>query len=753
MHNEWVDEVVALAAKKEFGYSVTVYLTTDDQQKHLHVSYSEKGERHIKKFIKELSFNEGQKVFYCITEKPHLFSTAAMVKLSVTAGDIEIKNIDKKGEPFDCEWLADETVKKGVEAPSQEGALSELLAGFKRKSEEEGSQKSGEEGKSETDSLFEELLAGLDKPGAPAPKQEEQKEERPVESPLTAMLRKYRNKGEGQEETIEALAGKDGTALDAIRALTGGEEVKALAEEIERIAPHFVRTNTQSAFLERVYLLAADGGVGSSTYVALLATLAKQKGLLQKDRVVECKLKMLTSHYDEDDFDKDMVTYLSSSENCALVLDISDYIDQLSSAMIIRQLKKIDQQDTRLVFLRVPLLEEQTLDRIAMQISDVLTVQRITVVPPKAEEMLDWIEKRLKEVGFTLDEPARKAVMQRFAVEKSDGRFYGFTTCARLTREIIFEKHKCNALAGTEDTLIVYDDLRAFAKDVTSEEKSGEQMLAELVGMQKVKDRIEEILTQLDYCKDGVLNKPALHMRFVGNPGTGKTTVARILGRILMEKGYLRTGGFFEHQARDLVGMYVGHTAVRTAEICRDAYGSVLFLDEAYTLYAEDNDRDFGKEALATLISEMENHRSDFVVIMAGYTDEMQRLMKGNPGLESRMPFIVEFPNYSREELASIFFSFVEHGFNKIENPISDELRQAVTAYFNSLTDSYLSAKDFSNARFVRNLFERTCSKAATRRRFSGESEFRLLPEDFDKAIAEAEFSDLKARRTGRIGF
>ena len=96
---------------------------------------------------------------------------------------------------------------------------------------------------------------------------------------------------------------------------------------------------------------------------------------------------------------------------------------------------------------------------------------------------------------------------------------------------------------------------------------------------------------------------------------------------------------------------------------------------------------------------------------------------------------------------------YLDNFQDKDKKNISDELRQAVTAYFNSLTDSYLGAKDFSNARFVRNLFERTCSKAATRRRFSGESEFRLLPEDFDKAIAEAEFSDLKARRTGRIGF
>ena len=125
-------------------------------------------------------------------------------------------------------------------------------------------------------------------------------------------------------------------------------------------------------------------------------------------------------------------------------------------------------------------------------------------------------------------------------------------------------------------------------------------------------------------------------MRFVGSPGTGKTTVARIIGQILKQEGILRKGGFFEYKARDLVAEYIGQTAVKTSTICRDAYGSVLFLDEAYSLYEGSNyENDYGKEAITTLVSEMENHREDMLVIMAGYTDEMDHLMKANPGLRS----------------------------------------------------------------------------------------------------------------------
>jgi hypothetical protein len=145
--------------------------------------------------------------------------------------------------------------------------------------------------------------------------------------------------------------------------------------------------------------------------------------------------------------------------------------------------------------------------------------------------------------------------------------------------------------------------------------------------------------------------------------------------------------------------------------MCRDAYGSVLFIDEAYSLYRGDgNERDFGREALETLIAEMENHRNDLVVIMAGYTDDMETLMKGNAGLASRMPYVIEFPNFNRDELYRIYLSMIEGQF-----AYDEDLLPAVRAYFDALPDVVLDSKEFSNARFVRNLFERTWAKAAMR--------------------------------------
>ena len=236
-------------------------------------------------------------------------------------------------------------------------------------------------------------------------------------------------------------------------------------------------------------------------------------------------------------------------------------------------------------------------------------------------------------------------------------------------------------------------------------------------------------------------------MRFTGAPGTGKTTVARILGRIFAENGILRNGYFFEYMSRDLCGEYVGQTAPKTAAICRDAYGSVLFIDEAYALYNGESNNDYGKEALATLISEMENHRDDMVVIMAGYRDDMDKLMEGNAGLRSRMPYQIDFPSYSKKQLTEIYMLMVRKHFE-----YEPELEQTAANFFDSLDQSYVDSQDFANARFVRNLYERTWSKAAIRSQMDGLETIRITSDDFRQAASENEFSE-KLMTKHTLGF
>ena len=384
---------------------------------------------------------------------------------------------------------------------------------------------------------------------------------------------------------------------------------------------------------------------------------------------------------------------------------------------------------------------------------------KVIQVPPICESaLLESLWNTITDTRYMPNSNIRDKVLEMIAAEKSDGRFYGFKTMEKIGHSIIMQKAAEEAKDIEENgeeahdrnawVSIGGDDIAPLSDNVKKPD-GGYEELGELIGMEEITARIKEIIAQVKISMSNEkLDRPCIHMRFTGAPGTGKTTVARIIGRIMREEGILRKGGFFEYTGRDLVAEYVGQTAVKTATICRDSYGSVLFIDEAYSLYEEDSSKnDFGKEALATLVSEMENHRDDMLVVMAGYTEEMDKLMKGNPGLRSRMPYILNFPNYTREQLYRIFMLMVRKHFE-----YDPELDTSAKKYFFDLSSGYLESREFANARFVRNLYERTWSKAALRASLSGRKDMILTKEDFIAATQEKEFSE-KIEQKNTIGF
>jgi probable Rubsico expression protein CbbX len=234
----------------------------------------------------------------------------------------------------------------------------------------------------------------------------------------------------------------------------------------------------------------------------------------------------------------------------------------------------------------------------------------------------------------------------------------------------------------------------------------------DLVGLKSVKTRIREIaallLVERMRRTFGLTTRPpTLHMSFTGQPGTGKTTVALRMATILHRLGHVRKGHLIAVTRDDLVGQYIGHTAPKTKEVLKRAMGGVLFIDEAYYLYRQENERDYGQEAIEILLQVMETQRDDVVVILAGYKDRMETFFSSNPGISSRIAHHLDFPDYSIDELLAIAQIMLAEQMYRF----SPEALQAFAEY---LKRRMLMPR-FSNARSVRNAIDRARLRQANR--------------------------------------
>jgi stage V sporulation protein K len=241
------------------------------------------------------------------------------------------------------------------------------------------------------------------------------------------------------------------------------------------------------------------------------------------------------------------------------------------------------------------------------------------------------------------------------------------------------------------------------------------EILAELdafIGLVTVKRLIRELQAYVEIQKrrtrEKLIAEPlVLHMIFRGNPGTGKTTVARLVGRLFKEMGVLQKGHVIECERADIVGEYIGHTAQKTREQLKKALGGVLFIDEAYSL-ARGGEKDFGKEAIDALVKAMEDNKDNLVLILAGYRHEMEWFLQSNPGLRSRFPIHIDFPDYTLDELLAIGNSMLKSR----QYELTPEGAEVLRVHLLSLLNTHPYA---GNARLVRNLVEKTVRKQAVR--------------------------------------
>jgi SpoVK/Ycf46/Vps4 family AAA+-type ATPase len=284
-------------------------------------------------------------------------------------------------------------------------------------------------------------------------------------------------------------------------------------------------------------------------------------------------------------------------------------------------------------------------------------------------------------------------------------------------------RKKFNPVDDENGRKINMDNLRQAAVGKNEATKAPEkeinvdELLSELnsyVGLNSVKKEVESLvnLIKVQKMRENMGLKGAdvsKHMVFLGNPGTGKTTVARLLSKIYQGLGVLRSDNYVEVDRSGLVSGYVGQTATKTAEVIEEAMGGILFIDEAYSLTVAKGENDFGQEAVDTLLKAMEDHRDDLVVIVAGYQKPMEEFLSSNPGLKSRFNKFLYFENYTKEELVQIMESMCASR----QYELSEEARRTALEYFERKTNE--TDENFANAREVRNYLEAAITRHATR--------------------------------------
>ncbi|MDZ5473385.1 stage V sporulation protein K [Bacillus sp. 31A1R] len=244
--------------------------------------------------------------------------------------------------------------------------------------------------------------------------------------------------------------------------------------------------------------------------------------------------------------------------------------------------------------------------------------------------------------------------------------------------------------------------------------KEIENELGALVGMDEMKKMIKEIYAWIYVNKKreeaGLkAGKQALHMMFKGNPGTGKTTVARLIGKLFQKMNVLSKGHLIEAERADLVGEYIGHTAQKTRDLIKKAIGGILFVDEAYSL-GRGGEKDFGKEAIDTMVKHMEDKQHDFILILAGYSREMDQFLTLNPGLHSRFPLVIDFPDYTTDQLMEIGKRMLKEKEYVLSHEAEKKLREHLIWYKSTVAQS-----SFSNGRYIRNVIEKSIRSQAMR--------------------------------------
>ena len=517
-------------------------------------------------------------------------------------------------------------------------------------------------------------------------------------------------------------------ALAELDSLIGLTEVKAEVHKMVDFALVSKEREKQGLKVPKMSyhcVFTGSPGTGKTTVARILGDIYRELGILKSGHLVETDRSGLVGAYVGETAQKtnqlidgalDGVLFID--EAYALVSGSeSDY----GAEAIATLLKRMEDDRDRLVVIVAGYSEEMDTFLDANSGMRSRFNRHIHFSDYTAQELTAMFCMRAEQNQFILS-PDLKSGLEQIMVKATkhkdrqfgNGRFVRNlfeSSVGRQAERLAAEKN----LSKEELMTLTMADVDASVSPFEADAPTLDEALAELnqlIGMENVKAEIRKIAQFCQIAKEredaGMENASiSYHYVFTGNPGTGKTTVARVLAKVYKAFGLLDKGQLVETDRSGLVAEYVGQTAVKTNEVIDSALGGVLFIDEAYTLCGSEND--YGGEAIATLLKRMEDDRDRLIVIVAGYPDEMQNFIDANPGLRSRFTRYLEFPDYTTPELADMFRMYAR----KNHYDLSPKLENGLNAAMDRLTKN--KDEKFGNGRYVRNLFETALERQATR--------------------------------------
>lgn len=494
--------------------------------------------------------------------------------------------------------------------------------------------------------------------------------------------------------------------------LIGQEDAK---KEFKRIKAYVEKNDTRSIYKNIAF--SGENGVGKSTVGRLIAKVLFKYGAIDRDTFKETSAKEL--------FDSttgvtttNLNDFYHEGYGGVILIDDLHYLEGLNLSNVregLLALSNLMAGDHNTCFILCD--NKYNINQILENHKDLFQDKirfRVNFKDFTRDELGEILKIKVKEKGYYIDKDALDRLLDVIFLSKSYGNNINATAAIAILEEVIIIQNVRTELV--DDKTIIKDDVDvyvlendiAFIDQKTGYQSEARKKLDELVGLEKIKETVDDLIAYFAINRG---KRVDFHMSFTGNPGTGKTEVARIIGKLLHQEGILGTSKFLEVTRRDLVGQYIGQSAIITRDIIDKAMGGVLYIDEAYSL-AYGGERDFGPEVIAELLKAMEDRRGEFCVVLAGYTSEMKKLFDLNPGFRSRIKFELEFPDYTEEELEKIAQMFLKReGYT-----ISDSNLKLLV----KLVSIQRNYPNFANVRTLREALSRIQIKHAGRMRITG---------------------------------